>query len=116
SNLPQGLATWIGGRTYPELFEEAFGTPDVTPGRIAMAIATHERTLFTDQTPIDQALAGIQPLTVQEQRGQGIFVNQCASCHAVVLVSGRVFRNIGVRAQNEDIGRNLVSGGLNDLG
>ena len=72
SNVPQGLSTWVGGRTYPELFEEAFGTPDVTPVRIAMAIATHERTLFTDQAPIDQALAGIQPLTAQEQRGQGI--------------------------------------------
>src|SRR5436189_4803520 len=48
TNIPPGLAAWIGNRTYPELFEDAFGTLDVTPARIAMAIATHERTLFSD--------------------------------------------------------------------
>ena len=36
TNIPPGLAAWIGNRTYPELFEDAFGTLDVTPARIAM--------------------------------------------------------------------------------
>ena len=31
TNLPFGLAAWIDNRTYPQLFEEVFGTPDVTP-------------------------------------------------------------------------------------
>ena len=70
SNVPTGLATWIGGRRYPELFQEAFGTPDVTAVRIAMAIATHERTLFTDQAPIDRASVGIESLTDSEERGK----------------------------------------------
>ena len=69
SNVPAGLQNWIDGRTYTELFEEAFGTPEVTPARIAMAIATHERTLFSDQTPLDQVNQGIGTLTAAEQRG-----------------------------------------------
>src|SRR5207237_2526521 len=52
-SIPAGLNEWIGGRSYPELFTEAFGTPDVTPARIAMAIATFERTLYSDRTPFD---------------------------------------------------------------
>jgi cytochrome c peroxidase len=116
TDVPTSLSTWIGGRSYPELFQEAFGSPDVTPIRIAMAIATHERTLFTDQTPFDRSEAGIEPLTDAEQRGRGIFVNNCATCHSGPLTSDRGYHNIGVRPSAEDIGRAIVTGGLNDTG
>src|SRR5436190_17429080 len=49
SNIPAGLQNWIGGRSYSDLFNETFGSPEVTPARIALAIATYERTLYTDQ-------------------------------------------------------------------
>ncbi|MGE3467204.1 MAG: cytochrome c peroxidase, partial [Pyrinomonadaceae bacterium] len=71
-DIPQGLSNWIGDRSYPELFLEAFGTEEVTPSRIALAIGTYERTLFTDQTPFDLLNAGISPLTAAEQRGRNI--------------------------------------------
>jgi cytochrome c peroxidase len=116
SDVPDALATWIGGRSYPELFQEAFGTPDVTPVRIALAIATHERTLFSDQTPLDRAAVGLETLTDAEERGKDFFVQLCSSCHTGPLLSDRAFHNIGVRPQIEDIGRNIVTGGLNDLG
>jgi cytochrome c peroxidase len=35
-SVPPPLAQWIGERSYPELFAEAFGTPEVTPARIAL--------------------------------------------------------------------------------
>ena len=50
--IPTGLRDWIGGRSYPELFEEAFGTPEVTPVRIALAIASFERTVYSDRPSI----------------------------------------------------------------
>ena len=68
-NIPASLTSWIDGRNYPELFEEAFGTPEVTPARIAMAIATHERQLITDRTPFDRWNAGIENLTPSELNG-----------------------------------------------
>src|SRR5205085_4769451 len=83
SNVPIALQTWLSGRSYNDLFNEAFGTPDVTPSRIALAIATYERTLYTDQAPVDLANAGLTPLTNQENNGRNIFVQvQCAVCHA----------------------------------
>jgi cytochrome c peroxidase len=50
---------------YPDLFNAAFGTPTITPSRIAFAIATYERTLVADQTPFDQFVAGNLTLSLQ---------------------------------------------------
>ena len=61
-----------------------------TGGAIALAIATFERTLYSDRTPFDQDAAGITPLTPQEQRGRGIFgANGCNTCHTGNLFSDR---------------------------
>ena len=117
ANVPTALNTWIDGRTYPELFQEAFGTPDVTPARIALAIATHERTLFSDQTPLDKWATQIEPLTAQEESGRQIFVNlQCNSCHDGALLQDQNFHNIGVRPQTEDLGRGGVTLNSDDNG
>lgn len=110
SKIPPSLRNWIDGRSYPELFEEAFGSPEVTPARIAMAIATHERQLFSDHTPLDKWAASIEPLTKQEQDGLDIFINvQCNVCHDGSLLADHVFHNIGVRPQFEDRGRGTVT-------
>ncbi len=115
ANVPQSLSTWINGRTYPQLFEEAFGTPEVTPARIAMAIATHERTLFSDQTPLDKWASEIEPLTAQELRGRDVYIEaQCNACHGGDLLSDNNFHNIGVRPVNEDLGRAVVTGSSDD--
>jgi cytochrome c peroxidase len=115
ANIPSSLSTWINERTYPELFEEAFGTPEVTPARIAMAIATHERTLFSDRTPLDRYASAIEPLTAQEDRGREIYVQvNCSFCHGGPLLSDQNFHNVGVRPQVEDLGRAIVTGSVND--
>ena len=117
TDVPAALQTWIDNRAYPELFLEAFGTNEVTPSRIALAIGAYERTLFSDQTPLDLANAGITPLGAAEQRGRNTFTNvQCAVCHAGNLLSDQTFRNIGLRPAAEDTGRFQVTGSNNDLG
>jgi len=115
--IPNGLKAWIRGRTYPQLFEEVFGTPDVTPSRISMAIATHERSLFSDRTPLDRAIQQITPLTASELAGMEVF-NQmdCAICHSGPIMSDNNFHNIGVRPQTDDIGREAVTADPDDRG
>lgn len=116
-SVPVGLQNWIGGRTYPDLFNEAFGTPEVTPARIAMAIATFERSLYSDRTPMDAALAGIAPLTEQEQRGQGVFKEaSCQFCHGAPDFTDNSFHFIGVRPAGEDPGRFNVTGQNGNIG
>lgn len=116
-SVPAGLRDWIDGRSYQELFQEAFGTTEVTPVRIAEAIATFERTLYSDRTPFDLSVQQIAPLGAAEQRGQGIFNGRgCNACHAGSLFSDNAFHNIGVRPQTEDTGRFQVTGNANNMG
>jgi cytochrome c peroxidase len=116
-SIPLGLKDWIGQRSYPELFLEVFGSADVTAARIAMAIATFERTVYSDRTPLDAAVSQIAPLTPAETRGQGVFnASRCNVCHAGTLFSDNQFHNIGVRPQAEDSGRFAITGNANNLG
>jgi len=118
-SVPAALANWINARSYAQLFEEAFGSPGVTPVRIAEAIATYERTLWTGQTPID-AFFGGQPgaLTQQELAGQAVFTGQgqCIVCHGGNLFTDQTFRYTGVRPAIEDEGRFAVTGLPGDHG
>jgi cytochrome c peroxidase len=115
--MPNGLKQWIDGRSYPELFTEAFGSPEVTPARIAMAIATFERTLYSDRTPFDASAAQISTLTQAEVRGQGVFnQSRCNVCHAGPQFTDNQFHNIGLRPATEDTGRFQVTGSSNNIG
>lgn len=119
ATVPAELTTWINNRSYPELFQEAFGTPDVTPTRIAMAIATYERVLTSNQTPFDAFVAGDNTaLTAQEQQGLAIFngVGRCDTCHVGPRFTDDIFHYIGVRPQIEDLGRFDVTGNNVDRG
>ncbi len=115
--VPEGLRNWIDGRTYSQLFEEAFGTPEITAAKIAMAIATFERTLYSDRTPFDQSVQQIVTLTAAQTRGQGVFnQSRCNVCHAGTLFTDNGFHNVGVRPQFEDTGRFQVTGNTNNIG
>ena len=111
-SIPTALSTWINGRTYSDLFLEAFGTGEVTPARISMAIAAYERALYTDQAPIDLDNAGITNLSPAAQRGRGLFngAANCNACHGGPLFTDNLFHNIGVRPPEEDTGRFQVTG------
>jgi cytochrome c peroxidase len=116
ADLPAELDSWIGNRGYPELFAEAFGDANITPTRIAMAIATYERTLVSNQTPLDVANAGGAPLTPLQQQGRTVFATSCGGCHAPPLFSDDLFHYIGVRPVNDDLGRFALTGAPIDRG
>ena len=114
--VPAALAAWIGDRSYPELFTEAFGTPEITAPRIAMAIAAYERTLYSDRTPFHQAIARIREMGPAEARGQKEFVDgNCRLCHQGGLTSDHRFRNVALRPQGGDEGRFEITGDPADL-
>lgn len=114
--VPAPLAKWIGARGYPELFAEAFGTPEITAPKIAMAIAAYERTLFSDRTPFNQAIAQLRTMGPAETRGQREFVDgNCRLCHQGGLTSDHRFRNIALRPGGGDEGRREITGDPRDF-
>lgn len=115
--VPQNLSDWIAGRNYPELFAEVFGSPLITPERIAMAIATYERTLFSNQAPIDLDTPANPQLTPLEQQGRQVFGQAgCAACHAGNRFTDEQFHYTGVRPVAEDLGRFAVTSNPADRG
>lgn len=116
-NIPPSLARWIDGRSYPQLFNEAFGTPEINPARIAMAIATHERTLYSDRTPFDRWAQQLEELAPDESRGRDLFVTlNCNFCHGGPVFSNQQFHYIGVRPHADDLGRAVITGSNADNG
>jgi cytochrome c peroxidase len=118
ANIPLPLSTWINGRDYAELFEEAFGSAGVSAARFAMALATYERTLVADQTPLrDFADGDTSALLPDERRGLQVFQNRgCATCHGGPRLTNDAFFYTGVRPAAEDLGRFLVTGINGDRG
>lgn len=117
--LPPALEAWIADRSYPELFQEAFGSPALNPSRVAMAIATYERTLIANQSPFDAFLAGVPgALTPQQNAGRNVFLGpgNCVPCHGGNLQTDHLFHNNGVRPIAEDLGRGAITGNPGDNG
>ncbi|MCY2955578.1 MAG: hypothetical protein NT107_00915 [Planctomycetota bacterium] len=118
--LPPDVAAAIAvNPTYPGLFTQAFGDAAITPVRIAMALATYERTLVADQTPWDAFARGQQNALTQNQiAGMNLFngTARCNLCHVPGLFTDTQFRNLGIRPIAEDNGRQGVSGNVADRG
>ena len=117
-DVPADLEQWIAGRGYRELFDDAFGSPHITPARIAFAIATYERTLVPDQTPYDAYLAGDgSALTPLELQGLAVFEQAgCALCHSGPELTNHAFEYLGVRPHMDDRGRFYATLDEDDLG
>ncbi len=141
--IPARISQYIQGASYPMLFQRAFGTPDVTPTRVAFAIASYLRTLVADQTRYDYALGGSTALTPLEQQGQTLFETRpnstfqaapCTQCHGDVTRQSHTagpgaqgttmygqapsgnFHNTGVRPLHEDQGSAGFTGQATDAG
>ncbi|MEM1056499.1 MAG: cytochrome c peroxidase [Bacteroidota bacterium] len=90
---------------YPDLFDDAFGTPEVTSERVAQALSQFIRTIVTTNTRYDAAreaqggMHGRQMpgLTDQENQGLQLFVDRgCQGCHMGDLFVGTGPTNNGL--------------------
>ena len=111
---------------YPALFRAAFGASEtapeialeITPVRIAFAIATYQRTLVADRTPWDRYMAGDETaLSEQAEYGWRVFQRlRCVNCHEPPLFTNNDFFNIGLRLSAFDTGRQEVTDDPEDAG
>lgn len=104
---------------YPSLFEDAFGDPEVSAVRVAMAMASYMRTLVPDQTPFDLFQAGeTTALTLAQRAGLDLFNGRarCFFCHRMGPFADGRFHNTGIRPFSEDVGRMAITGNPADAG
>lgn len=128
--LEQRLST---DEDYKTKFKQVFGDDKITAKRIAMAIATFQRTLTSRRSDFDAFLlsrteknAGRKQrynhqLSDQALWGLHLFRTKagCANCHHGPALTDNQFHNIGLTfygRENEDLGRYLITGNPDDVG
>jgi len=92
---------------YRQMFAAAFdGSQEITAEKIAMAIATYERTVVSGAAPFDRWVSGeAGAISESAQRGFVLFNGKanCASCHSGWRFTDDSFHDIGL--PGDDIGR-----------
>ena len=95
---------------YRPLFSKAFGSEEINIDRVAMAIATFERTILSGNAPYDRYKKGDKKAMTQEQvRGMSVFVDKakCDRCHENANFTLNAYANLGVGSDKPepDVGR-----------
>jgi cytochrome c peroxidase len=112
---------------YPALFTAAFGSPEITAEKIALALENYLLTLTSFDAKFDRVLRGEGKFTTEEQRGfelfsteydprRGQFGADCFHCHGGPLFQSQSFANNGSDGAFKDIGREKVTGKASDRG
>jgi cytochrome c peroxidase len=95
---------------YVQKFQEAFGSPEVTFDKFAMAVAAFERTVVDLDSPFDRWARGDdRAMTESAVRGLDLFSLKanCAVCHSGPNLADKRFHNIGLA--DGDVGRFAVT-------
>lgn len=108
---------------YTDLFNQVFGTPDVTSARISQALAQFVRSIISTQTKYDAGLAANPPFsnfTAQENQGRQIFnaPGSCSACHGTdnFVPGGGPPNNNGLEFPYVDTGIGGVTSRAQDMG
>jgi cytochrome c peroxidase len=112
---------------YAALFAAAFGSPEITPEKISLALEQFLLTLTSFDSRFDRAARGEEKLSAQEQRGLKLFMTEydprreqygadCFHCHGGPLFQSQSFANNGLDSEFADPGRAKVTGKASDQG
>lgn len=91
---------------YGPLFQAAFPTEGISPGTIAKAIATYERTVVSGRAPFDTWIDGNEKAISDSAKNGFVLFNtkaNCSACHSGWNFTDDSFHDIGLA--DEDIGR-----------
>jgi cytochrome c peroxidase len=115
------MDTLIKDAHYPNLFEKAFGSQEITAERTAKALAQFLRSMVSYQSKYDEGLTKARVVRVDfpnytsaENRGKTLFLDRCANCHMSGGQSAHFFMN---RPLNNGLDSEVrkTDGGVGDL-
>ncbi len=106
---------------YKPLFAKAFGSEEVNLDRIAMAIATFERTILSGNAPYDRYKKGDKKaMSPGQVRGMSVFFEKakCDRCHENSNFTLNAYANLGVGSDkpDPDVGRYAITKDPRDWG
>lgn len=92
---------------YPELFQAAFGSTEITREKVSMALSQYLRAMESYSSKYDAGFeTNFQNFTPSELNGKDLFFDKlpCGSCHGDNNLSGWGWANIGLEMEYEDNG------------
>lgn len=119
--MNETLANVVGklndSKTYPSLFEKAFGEIDSINAPLMLhALSQYMCRLVSADSKYDQFLQQKTSLSQTEMEGLQLFEKKCSSCHSGVLFTNQEYMNNGLDTQFSDIGRERISEWSGDKG
>ncbi len=110
-----------------EKFRAAFGTAEITPERVTLALEQFLLVQVSADSRFDRALRGEVELSADEKRGFELFAMEfdpvrgkrgadCFHCHGGALFTDYAMKNNGLDLEVADAGRALVTGRATDRG
>lgn len=96
---------------YSGLFQNAFGSAEITGTSVLKAIASFELSLISCNSKYDQVQQKQATFTEQEKNGYALFKKYCNSCHREPLFSTYQFANNGLSTDTtlNDLGRMIIT-------
>lgn len=101
---------------YPEDFEAAFGSPEITTTNLLNALAQFQGSIVSDGSRYDQYVKGQYIPTEEQMQGMELFEANCSGCHAGVLQTDFSYRNNGLDSDFADLGRGKITQNPDDHG
>ncbi len=116
------LTSKLAARTeYKSLFKDAFGTEEITEGRIAVSLASFISSINSKNSRFDQYAQGQKTLSSVEGTGMKLFFGKynCNTCHQVMIPNGYQvgggFVDTGLDQSPKDKGRFDVTFNPSDI-
>jgi cytochrome c peroxidase len=103
AHLPTAVARITSIKGYPPMFQEAFGTKEVSVVHISKAIATFMRQVTLTNTTFDKFMRGERAAFKDDEiKGLHLFRTKarCANCHNGDLLSDGKFHHLGSSFHN----------------
>jgi cytochrome c peroxidase len=126
-SLANAVAKISADKDYLRLFENAFGSPQITSDKIARALEQFLLVQVSFDSKYDRVMSGATNFTAQEQRGfelfnteydpyHGQFGADCFHCHGGPLLQSQDFANNGLDSTFTDLGRYKITKRAGDAG
>jgi cytochrome c peroxidase len=108
--LPNVLEKLRKHAAYPQRFEKAFGTKEITTANFLKALSQFQLMCISADSKYDKFVRneGVD-LSLQEKEGLNIFKQKCATCHTGELFTDLSYRNNGLLGKLNDMGREEIT-------
>lgn len=103
---------------YPDLFQQAFGSTEITSQKILKSITQFTAVLVSGNSKYDKVMrkeSGIT-FTANELTGYNLFKEKCAGCHSEPFFTDFSYRSNGLDLESADEGRSHITGVNTDFG